>query len=213
MSTPLNVARSVSSGTRGVPWLLFIPALLIAFWIANSTPQPPILIRRSDWLIILDLGIFVVLFLVWYFVFARIPVTLQVRNVRRQVSDAVLVSGVILVSVAEDAIWRGRTREFHRAGANVIVATRSDLQFWGGTGDNARPLLSIEWPRIESIAGVAGVAKSALVTISIRESQVPLRFILVSNETLSTIKLRGSVRDRRVAQLNAIRLEVDDDER
>ncbi|MCU1471036.1 MAG: hypothetical protein JWQ39_2185 [Glaciihabitans sp.] len=203
-----SAARSFASGGGGIPWLFYVPTVLAGIWICDAVAPPEWISRHGAIAAWTDVALAVVLGAVWYFGLARVPNVVAVRNVRRQSSDGVIICGAALAKTGY--IWVANTARAdarnlaHLAAATVIVASRSGMQVWGGTGDNARPIVTLDWSGVASVTA-PNVAGSSMIALDFKPTG-SIQFSLISTKPFSSRRIRGSERQRYVGRLEDLRM-------
>lgn len=201
MSTSTSVARSLSSGGHGIPWLFYVPAVLVGILttndvIASFTPHPAEIIGIADG------AVFIALSCLWYFVLGRLPNLLLVRNIRKQVPSARDVFGAEFLNATGG--HRGVIAQFGGSRPTALVVLSDGLQAWAGSGDSARPVRTWSWESFDEISTRAP-SWSASIALRQKGSVAPLTLVLRSPGVLSTLHQRGRMRIARVAEFHGLR--------
>jgi hypothetical protein len=198
MSTPYGMARTVSSGGRGVAWLFFVPIALVSIYVIDA-----MVVWRGHEAGLdeagSDLAVVLCFLTIWYFGIGRIPNLVAVRKIRRQAADAVLTYGVDVFTHPKGS--RRSVARFAGAIPNVVSVSRLGLQLWAGTGDSARPVKSWGWGEVSEVSAPG----SSLIAVQTYGSSIPFELSVLENRALSTLRVRGKSRVRLVAQLDELR--------
>jgi hypothetical protein len=207
MTVSYNPARAITSRSNDAPWLFFIPAVFIGIIVFDSSMRSWIA-RNGTAAAWIDVGIAVVIGAIWYFGFARVPNSLHVRTIRRQVLDQDGVWGAALPKTSarwlSDTLRREGERIRARSAPSALVATKAGLQIWGGAGNNTQPLVYVPWGRVQQI-GAPPSQHSALITVDLSGPNESFGITLRNTATLSTTLIRNRRLRKVVASLETLR--------
>ena len=84
---------------------------------------------------------------------------------------------------------------------NVMVASKLGLDLWGGTGDNARPVLSASWSELMILLSAD---RGTAIELHLTTAGQIVYLNAYSNRVMSTLKLRGQARAACVTTLNSL---------
>jgi hypothetical protein len=171
--------------------LLYLPALVVGVVLVNTSALVKVDFNRGIADAVIVLGVSAI----WYFFVARIPNAIMIRNVRRQVPTARFVTGVSCASVSGRPLKSEVTQS-----TNVFVATSSGIELWGGTGDNARPLLSANWSAVRVRSSIHGTK----VELQLDKDDWVISLNVFSSRVASPLKVRGRALATYAAMLSSL---------
>ena len=149
--SPSGWGRFVAGGT-GSTWVFFVPACVVLLFVVDAFLPPYYSPDYAKIVPAVDVGLLVVLGLIWYFVIGRIPRRLRVRDVRRQIQGPSVAHGVQGRFGWLAFFDRGEGAARRPAAVTTVVATAAGLEFWGGPVGGSSPLRTVPWPAVASVS-------------------------------------------------------------